>query len=1097
MHRLGTLTLLITMVFLGVVTTLASPTGSITGFVKDPSGAVINGVQLTLLRKDTNTRMTTATDANGAFQFLQLPPATYSLTAEASGFKKVSFASVVVQVDLVTRVDIQFELGSVSEVVEVAAATPILETDKSTLSSVVDSRVISNMPLNARQFLDLAMITPGVLPTATGTQGGGFSVAGARSQSNVFLVDGVSNQDTQINSPLNNFRITDAVQEFTVQTSVALPEFGRGTGGQVNIVTKSGTNQFHGSAFEYMRNTVFDSADFFTNKLGGKKNPLNRNQFGGTFGGPIFRDRFFFFLSYEGFRQVAPTVSSTRVPTAAERATVTDPISRQVLPFWPDPNVSIAGSTNNYIANVRAVNNDNTGMLRLDYNLSENDRLSGRWIEFRGETLTPGTTPLNGGNTNEPLSRSVVLTHTHTFSPKFINELRLGYSRNETKILVQDHGFNAASIFLGPNGQPLPGAVDATKDPENSGLPTIGVVGGFAALGSTNNLPQGRITSTYEIFDNMTYIAPFGWARHSWRWGFHIRREEARRYLNGSSRGTFNFASFADFAQGLVNTSSIRTGQTVAYFRRYPWDIYWQDQFKVKENLTLNYGFRYEYPSAIYEIRNHGTNFIPGVGPVVLGTNQILDIDPTKRGPASIFFREAPSKISSSGVNSDKNNFAPIMGFAYTPRFAEKIFGKDATVIRGGFRVGYDEVFNNIPANLSLTAPYNLITNQTANVTQPGKFSWATGFTQDVPLVSNFGRQGPGTPTSGVLSFNAVDPNIRSTYLYQYSLGIQRKFGRSFSIEVDYQGSAGHKLGMFRNINQPAVIVRDPSRRGPQAPNEQVFPHPKFGAISMGMNLGNSNYNGVVFTGKYQGRGIFFQSSYTLGKSMDYQSAFFGSLSERTGAANGLNLQLERGPSSFDIRHRLGFFYVVDVPIGPGHRLFGWDNGVARQVFGGWQISGITTIQSGAPFTVFASAVTDFSGFNLFNDRPDLARSGKLPQNHSDPDKAFDTTYFGSTPTGRVGTSGRNQYYGPGITNFDLALAKNFPFTEKFRLQLRADFFNIFNHTNFSNPQNNISNANFGKITQTVGSATATAVGTTAGPLGGPRLIQLSLRLQF
>src|SRR5262245_6919887 len=1097
MHRLSTIFLLITLVSIGRGPALASRSGSITGFVKDPSGAFVSGVQLTLVRLDTNTRLTTTSDINGSYQFPQLPPATYSLTAEAKGFKKVSIATVVVQVDLVTRADVQLEIGDVSEVVEVAAATPILEPDKNTLSSVIDSRAISNMPLNARQFLDLAMLTPGVLPTATGTQGGGFSVAGARSQSNIFLVDGVSNQDTQVNSPLNNFRITDAVQEFTVQTSVALPEFGRGTGGQINIVTKRGTNKFHGTALEYMRNTVFDAADFFTNKQGGKKSPLNRNQFGGTFSGPILKDRLFFFLNYEGFRQVAPTVSSTRVPNAAEIASVTDPISRKILQFWPQPNTSISGSANNFISNVRAVTNDNTGLLKFDYNLSEKSRLSGRWIEFRGETLTPGPTPLNGGNTNSPLSRSVVLTHTHTFSPKFINEVRLGNSRNETKFLVQDHGFNAATIFVDAAGNPLSGVVDATKDPENSGIPTINISGGFAALGTTNNLPQGRITSTYEIFDNMTLISPFGWSRHSWRWGFHIRREEARRYLNGSARGTFNFSGFADFAAGLVNTSSFRTGQTVAYFRRYPWDFYWQDQFKVKENLTLNYGIRYEYPSAIYEIRNHGANFIPGVGPVVLGSNQILDIDPTKTGRASIFFREAPFKISSSGVNPDKNNFAPILGFAYTPRFGEKIFGRDATVIRGGFRVGYDEVFNNIPANLALTAPYNLITNQTTGTQQGKKFPWAIGFTQDVPLVSNFGKQGPGTPSVGLLSFNSIDPNIRSTYLYQYSLGIQRRLGRSFSFEVDYQGSSGHKLGMFRDLNQPPVTLGDPSKQGTVAPNEQFFPYPKYGAITMGLNMGNSNYNGVVFTSKYQGRGIFFQGSYTLGKSMDYQSAFFGSLFERTGAADGRNLQLERGPSSFDIRHRVGFYYVINLPVGPGHRLFGWNNGLARQVFGGWQVSGITTLQSGAPFTVFASSVTDISGFNLFNDRPDAIGSGRLPQNHSDPDKAFDKSYFGTTPTGRVGTSGRNQYYGPGLQNFDFALAKSFPFTEQTRLQFRADIFNIFNHTNFSNPVNNVSNSNFGKITQTAGSAVATAVGTTAGPLGGPRLIQLSLRLQF
>src|SRR5262247_1881393 len=608
MHRFSIIILLITLISISPKPVLASPTGSITGFAKDPSGAHVSGVQLTLLRKDTNTRLITTTDINGSYQFPQLPPATYSLTAESKGFKKVNFATVVVQVDLVTRVDIQFEIGEVTEVVEVAAAAPILEADKSTLSSVVDSRLISNMPLNARQFLDLANLTPGVQPTATGTQGGGFSVAGARSQSNIFLVDGISNQDTQINSPLNNFRITDAVQEFNVQTSVAQDEFGRGTGGQINVVTKSGGNQFHGSAFEFLRNTVFDAADFFTNKLAARKNDLKRNQFGATFSGPVFKDKTFFFLNYEGFRQVAPTVSSTRVPTAAERATVTDPISKRVVDLWPTPNTPNPNASINYIANVAARNSDNTGLVRIDHNFSDRDRLSGRFIEFRGESITPGQILQNGGNSNSPLSRSFVLTETHTFSPNFLNEFRFGASRNVTKFLVQDTDFNAASIFLGADGKPLPGVVDATKDPENVGVPTINVTGGFARIGTTNNLPQGRITQTWEIFDNMSYVSPFGLDRHSWKWGLHIRREDARRYLNGSSRGSFNFVSFADFAAGLVNSAQIRTGQTVGYLRRYPWSFFWQDQWKVRDNFTLNYGVRYEYPSAVSETRDNGAN---------------------------------------------------------------------------------------------------------------------------------------------------------------------------------------------------------------------------------------------------------------------------------------------------------------------------------------------------------------------------------------------------------------------------------------------------------------------------------------------------------
>lgn len=1079
---------------------LASPTGSVTGAIKDQSGAAISGAQITLVRADTNTRLTARTDANGSYQFPQLPPANYSLTIEAIGFKKMTVGTVVVQVDQITRVDLTLEVGAVTEVIEVQAAIPVLETDKSTLSSVVDSRTISNMPLNARQFLELALLTPGVLPAATGTQGGGFNVAGARSQSNVFLVDGVSNTDTQINSPLNNFRITDAVQEFAVQTSVSLAEFGRGSGGQVNVVTKSGTNQYHGSAFEYLRNTVFDAADFFTNKLRANKNDLKRNQFGATFGGPVFKDKTFFFLSYEGFRQVAPTVSSTRVPTAAERATVTDPVSKRVVELWPLPNTPNPNASINYIANVAARNSDDTGLVRLDHNFSDSDRASARFIEFRGETVTPGQIPQNGGNSNAPLSRSFVLTETHTFSPNLLNEFRFGASRNETVFTVQDTDFNAASIFLGPDGKPLPGAVDATKDAENVGVPTINVTGGFARIGTTNNLPQGRITQTWEIFDNMAYVSPFGWDRHSWKWGFHIRREDARRYLNGSVRGTFNFVSFADFAAGLVNSSSIRTGQTVGYLRRYPWDLFWQDQWKVRDNFTLNYGVRYEYPSAVCETRNNGANFVPGVGIVLLNSDKLLDIDPTKQGRDALVLRQSPVKLSASGVNPDKNNVAPIMGFAWTPRFSEKLFGKDETVIRGGFRVGFDEIFNNIPANQVLNPPYNLLTAQTANNTQPGKFPWAIGFTQNVPLVSNFGQQRPGAPQIGVLSFNAIDPNSRSAYLYQYSLGIQRRLGRSFSVEVDYQGSTGHKLGIFVDANQPQAIVRNPSQRGPVAPNEQVFPYNRYGAISLGTSQGNSNYNGVVFTGKYVGRkGYFFQTSYTLGKSMDYNSAFFGSLGENGSPANNLNLPLERGPSSFDVRHRFVGVYVLDIPIGPGRRLLGWENGFARQVFGGWQISGITTVQSGTPFTAVLGGA-DRSGFNRGGaiDRPDVIGAGKLRQSNRNPDDAFDKSYFATPPSGRVGTSGRNQYYGPGLHNWDFQVAKSFPLIgETTKLTFKADFFNLFNHTNFSNPVANMADASFGKVTQTVGSATATAVGTTGGPLGGSRLIQLSLRLQF
>jgi hypothetical protein len=1077
----------------GSLALFGSPVGSISGTVKDQSGAVIPSAQLTLTSSATNQVFKTTSNPAGEFQFLELAPATYSLVAEAHGFKKINVSSITVQVDQITHLELKAEVGSTSESIQVEGAAPLLEPDKSTLSSVVDSNNVGSMPLNGRQALDLALITPGVVPTATGTQVLSFNVAGARSQSNVYLWDGASNMDTQVNSNLNNFRIGDAVQEFSVQTSVYTAEFGRGAGGQVSVVTKSGTNQLHGTLFEYLRNSDFDATDFFINKNNSTKTPLHRNQFGGTGGGPIKRNKTFFFASYEEFRQVAPTPSSTIVPTAAQRSQVTDPISLALLKFWPMPNTS---GTVNYITNVGSTTFDYTGLIKIDHNFSDRDHLSSRFADYQGNTFTPGMLPLEGGNGNVPVSRNAVLTETHTFSPTLLNEFRAGYSRNQTFITVQDIGLNAATIFQN-NGVPVPGVVDGTKNIQDSGLPTITISGGFAQLGSTSNLPQGRITNTTELFDNVSWVAPFGSSKHSFRMGYHIREEQARRYLDSTERGSFSFLSWADFAAGQVNTASFKTGSTLDYWNRFPWDVYWQDQWKIKDNITLNYGVRYEYPSAIYQERNQALNFIPGVGAQILGTNQLVTVDPTKAGPAALVISQAPTTLSNSGTNTDKNNVAPIVGVAYTPRGLGGLFGNDETVIRAGFRVGYDDIFNNIPANMGLNIPFNLGTTQTAGVTQPGKFPWATGFNQNVPLVK---LNAAGQPVVGLISLSAEDPNIRSAYVYQYNTGIQRRIGQSFSLEVDYQGSTGHKLGLFVDYNQPQVIVNNPALRGNQAPNVQIYPYPTFGSIGVGKDIGNSNYNGMVATAKYVSRkGYFLQASYTWSHSIDDNSAFFGSTGELSVISNGNQINLDRGNSSFDTRQRAVIVYNMDVPIGPGHRLFGSNNIINRELFGGWQASGIVSAQTGQPFTVYDTAA-DFSGFNQYADRPDVVGSGPLQTNYSNPDAAFNPAYFSAVPpTGRVGTSGRNAYYGPGLFNWDATGLKTFAvWGERTKLTFRADLFNLTNHTNFANPVHNIgSGSTFGKITQTVGSATATSVGTTAGAVGGPRQIQFALRLTF
>jgi hypothetical protein len=1045
---------------------LASPGGSIRGSIKDPSGAPIARAKIAVDFTDQRESRSTFSDAAGIFEFPALTPGVWKLSVDAASFRRAVSPRVIVDVDQTTEADFTLEIGAEMVTVNVEGLQPTVERERSTLSHVVDQRTIASLPLNARQFLDLALLTPGTVPAPPGTQGAGFNNAGMRSQSNVYLLDGVSNLDTQTNQPLNLFRITDAVSEFDVQTGVPTPEFGRGAGAQVNIVTKTGGDTFHGSLFEYARNTVLNASDFFTNKLSGVKGVLNRNQFGATAGGPILRDRTFFFVSYEGFRQAARTVSSTLVPSLAQRSAVTDPVSQRLLAFWPLPNT--AGSLN-YISNVPNLDSDNTVLIRGDHRIGTRDQVSAHWVGYFGSSTVAGPTPLTGGNQGPQRQVSAMLDETHTFSPNLLQDFRAGFSRYSLTRTVQDSGVNADAIFGSPGA------------PVDAGLPFITIGGGFAALGTNANFPQGRISNTTELFDNLSWSEG---SRHTLRWGIHARREDLSRYLNRSERGSINFASFGDFTKGQLNSATIRTGSTQAYWRRYPWDVYFQDDFRISKDLTVNYGLRYEYPSAVAESRNHAVNFVPGYGPMIDGTNQILIIDPAKQGPAALTYKTAPFTLPDSGMYPDRNNFAPMIGFAWAP-------GAGQTVLRGGFRVAYDDLFNNVPSSMALNAPANLQTTQTANVTQPGKFPWSLAFDQNVPLVSNYGLQAPGTPQTGILTFQSVDPHLRSAYAYIYHFGLQHGIGKSLVLAADYQGSSGHDLGVYIDVNQPAVIVRDPGKRGTIAPNEQVFPYNQFGQAQIAKSIGSSNYNGLIATAKYRGRKTFVEGSYTLGKSLDYNSSYFGSgsLPGETGAPiDARNLRLEHGPSAFDVRQRFLLTYVIDLPMG-------------------WALSGITTVQSGMPFTIVTGG-PDSSGFNQATsgispdggNRPNLAKLGPVPQNNGNPDAAFDPTWFTAALAGQDGNSGRNQYYGPGVVNVDLSAANRWRLPlpgERTTLEFRADFFNLFNHTNFANPIADMSNASFGKITQSLGTAVATSVGTSGGPTGGPRLIQLSLRLQF
>jgi len=1071
------------------------PTGSIVGSVYDRTGATVAGAQLVLKDTATGTPRATTTSTAGSYEFLELRPGTYDLAVEARGFRRTVERNIVVNVGLVVRLEVTLQVGDVTETVEVTAETPLVEADKASISTAVDVRAMQNLPLQDRQFLNLALTVSGAVPGAPGTRIAAtsvetFTVAGMRSQSNNYTLDGISNNDPHINGPLSLFRLSDAVQEFNVQTSIASAEVGRNSGAQVSIITKSGGNAYHGTLFYYHRNDAFDTTPFFLNRARQPKNPLRRHQFGGTVGGFIHRDKTFWFFSFEGFRQRVQDPATARVPTDAERALVTDPVSERLLQFWPRANTpQLLGTTGrNWAGTTPDETKDETYFLRIDQNLTKNHRLTGRYAWFRGSTLALAGVrdPFASSVTNWPGQHSFLLQETYA-TGNLVNELRLGYSRNRVFFQPADVTINPATIFTDAAGNPLPGYIDTRVDPLDGGLPRI-TVATFTngALGAGIAIPQGRATNTYELLDNLSLIGPGGHSRHTLRLGAAARREIANLFLNTFFRGSISFPGWPAFASGQPQRGSLGTGAggTFRTWFRLPVYLYVQDTFKVRTNLTTNYGLRWEYPGEFNEKRNRGSNFVPGVGQMVLNSNLRIDVDSTRLGRAALLLTPVGNRLPSTGQFSvPKRNFGPFLGVAYAPKFWPGLFGDGKTVMRTGFRLSYDDIFDDIPTFMGFNFPPVLTT-----MLPTGAYTWATVLSQDQRLFSPDPTVVP-QGERGILTFAAWDVNPPSPYAMTYALEIQRQFGRDLAVEVSYIGSQGRKLVVGLDLNQPTVMVNDPAKRGDQAPNVRTFPFPQYSNIFQGAFVSNSNFNGMVLVvRKRSSYGLSFTASYELSKSLDDNSSFFGSDGGTGNYADTRNRKLDYGLSSFDVRQRVIVSWVYELPLGPHRVLLGRAHGFLGQVVGGWTLSGITSYRSGFPFTVRASSDRDFSGLNQstpaggFSDRVNLKPGvSTVPTNMSDPDHAFDPSVFAFPGAGSVGNVGRNTLSGPSFLNQDFAVLKNFLIRESQRVQFRAEFFNLFNHANFKLPENRLDQSGVGKI----------------GDTFDPRLIQFSLRLQW
>jgi outer membrane receptor protein involved in Fe transport len=1033
-----------------------SISGRITGTITDQAGAVIRNAAVSVISEGTGAQRRATTDENGFYVVPELPAGFYTLKIESGSFAPATKTRIKVDVGAETRVDVTLTPQATELTADVRAEAPLLQPDSSALAEVINNKQVDALPINGRDYRRLTTLVPGSAPRSPRGSLGSFTVNGQREKANIFLIDGVDNDDSFRNQPsFNQGGVTgapatlfpvDALGEFSIQTQGGA-EYGRNSGAIINIVVKSGTNQFHGTAYDFLRNDNIDARNFFESR----KNEFRNNNFGGALGGPLIKNRTFFFGSYEGQREFVFSPSVVRVPSASDIATaraantaadiVENPLSTRILQLFPAANLNVT-TGNNYSFAAPNTNNSDNFVVKLDHHFNDRFNLSGRYVFGDGSQ----TFPLTSGNGSPlPEYQTVVptriqlfgLNFTQVLSTSLLNETRLGYNRFVQTFTPLDAAFDPASIGL------ITGA---------RSLPTI-TIAGFVSLGAPTNVPRGRVSSGYQFVDNLT------WTRgaHTFKAGGEYRRAIVNSFNDTLARGQLNFNSLAEFLAGRVSTSgtAILRGATRRDTFTNNYGLFAQDDWKVTSRLTLNFGLRYEYLGIFKEEGNRLSNFLPGIGLLRVG----------EAGLPALY-------------QPDHNNFAPRLGFAYD------LTGQGRTILRGGYGLYYDTPSQDyfLLQGFQNGGPGSPATNPLPGL---GVFNVTFGPTATIPFGPNvpiFGNATGAPPTSNIALF-AVDQNLRTPYIHNYNLNIQQELRPGTVLQVGYVGSRGTKLFRVRDINQasPGPAATRQSRR----PFNEQFP--QFSFIDYLETSANSNYNALQTTLKQRlARGLNFYIAYTWSKSIDDASnGIYGGTRGVSFPQDSFNLRAERAVSSFDTRHRFSANFTYDLDF-LSRSLSHWP----KRLTEGWQLSGIYTGASGLPITPFLSV--DVSGTGELNDRPNLIanpNSGAL----RDATQWFNKAAFARPADGTFGTSGRNTIIGPRLHIVDFAVSKATKLTERLALQFRAEFFNLFNYANLSLPNVDFNSAAFGSISET---PDVTAGNPRLGE-GGPRVGQFGLKLIF
>ncbi|HEY6804229.1 MAG TPA: carboxypeptidase regulatory-like domain-containing protein [Pyrinomonadaceae bacterium] len=1047
------------------VSAFGQSTATVQGSITDSKGAVVPSATVVLRNKATSNERTTQSDSNGNYQVAALPVGIYAIEVRASGFKTQVADQVSIEVAQTVVQNFQMEIGAISEQVLVTSDAPVIETATTSVGTVINQRTVQEIPLNGRHFVDLGLLIPGsVTPPQNGFltaplrgQGSfGLNTAGGREDTVNFMINGINLNDMAQNQITFQPSI-NTVQEFKADNSTFSAEYGRNSGAIVNIATRSGSNDYHGELFEFLRNDVFDARNFFERTP--QPAPFKRNQFGFNIGGPVNLPHFgeggpifgyhgknktFFFFSYEGLRQrQGLTISGVTVPTEAQRAAVTDPVIQKLLPLIPHANVG----ANGFAGSATAPVNIDQWTTDIGHSIGNNDRLHFYYAiqrDQRGEPTLQGNTVPGFGDTRSSRRQILTINETHTFGAALVNEARFG--------------FNRIHILFDPNAHLNPldfGIKDGVTT--DLGLPQITVTGTGLNFGGPTGFPQGRSDTTYVVSDTLNYLH----GNHSLKFGGELRRF----YNNNTNKdtGSFAFANMAAFLAGTANTFNVTLGDVSTAIAQGALGVFAQDNYKVRPNLTLELGFRWDWLMSPTERFDRLVDYVPETNSLVRVNNGIAPV-----------------------YHTNWKNLQPRLGFSWDP------FKDGKTSIRGAYAILADQPVTNLVSPNGSNPPFATAVALPANATT---------------LLSNATTVAvPGATVSP----SSSDPEFDNAYIQSWNLNVQRDIGHGFAVTAGYFGTKGTHLRLSRNLNQTFLnAALNPVRPFPAlSPGSPIAPNVPLLNITFREGTGISSYNALwVTANKRLGRGLQFNSSYTFSKSIDYNSQS----SQGVTLQDSYNLRGDRGLSDFDARHRFVVSGLYELPF------------TGNQLKEGWQFSLITQLQSGNPVTLLAGnagaigaipAANANSLTGLATLRPDIA--GPITISPTAATTGLGVQYFpnlvcdprpgGSCPSGSViilpvavvngktvyhfGSIGRNTIIGPGFSNSDVSVIKRTKIGENKLIEFRWEVFDVFNHANFGQPGRTaqVGSTTFGTITNTR---------FATGDSGSSRQMQFALKFKF